>query len=223
VINELTRCRQRSEKLRGFLLLSEQDRDERDEGVSRGERRRSFEVWELLAVLEANEGNCTYCSRPSQTMDHVIPFARGGLDDLANLVPACISCNQQKSDRTPPVWWMSASLPHFYDSRWRATPQGDDKTRSLRNRYLEIHEEVLGILEVLDDVAAEIADPVRARWFRKSFATVENRWGLASTPRERAALCRRIYADEIAAARDAGWPELKRSRYRLVSWSGFAE
>ncbi len=112
-------------------------------------------------------------------MDHVL--ARGGLDDLANLVPACTSCNKQKSDRTPPVWWMSAWLPWFYDSRWRATPQGDEKTRSLRDRYFEIHEEVLGILNTLDDVAAEIADPVRTSWFRKSSRL--SRTGGVSPPR----------------------------------------
>lgn len=187
----------------------------------RGERRRAYKVWELLCVLEANEGNCAYCGRPSQEMDHVIPWSNGGLDDLPNLVPACASCNKKKGDKTPPVWWVSMQMPWFYDNRWRATPQGDEKTRSLRERYLELHEDALAVLENLDEVAAEIADPVRRSWFRKSFARVED-GGWSPCPMavgDKARLCRRIYADEIAAAREAGWPELKRGRVRFVSWS----
>lgn len=32
-------------------------------------------------------------------MDHVVPRAAGGRDDLANLVTACIECNYGKADR----------------------------------------------------------------------------------------------------------------------------
>ncbi|WP_329111956.1 HNH endonuclease [Streptomyces sp. NBC_01353] len=191
----------------------------------KGERRRSYEVWEWLLVLEANGGECTYCLKPSQTMDHVIPWARGGLDGLANLVPACDSCNLKKGDKTPPAWWISMQLPWFYEgNRARATPQGDEKTRSLRERYLELHEEALVVLDNLDEVAEEIADPVRKKWFRRAFSQVrcETYFGLWSAPgaRERAAICRRSYAAEIAAAREAGWPELKRSKVRFIrrSW-----
>lgn len=187
-------------------------------------RRRSFDVWIWLAVLEANEGKCTYCGRPSQTMDHVIPFAKGGADTMANLVPACDSCNQKKNDKTPPAWWISTWLPWFYEYRKPATPQGDENTRSLRERYLELHEEVLGVLDNLDEVAAEIADPARKRWFARAFAEVraETYFGLLPAPgkRERASICRDRYAAEIAAAREAGWPELKRGKVRFIgSWS----
>ncbi|MFF1593110.1 HNH endonuclease [Streptomyces sp. NPDC058286] len=184
----------------------------------RGERRRSYEVWEVLCVLEANKGNCAYCEKPSQEMDHVIPWSNGGLDDFANLVPACASCNKKKGNKTPPVWWVSMQMPWFYNNRRRATPQGDERIRSLRERYLELHEDALAVLDNLDEVAAEIADPMRRSWFRKSFARVEGEWWSSMTVGDKVRLCRRIYADEIAAAREAGWPELKRGRVRFVSW-----
>jgi 5-methylcytosine-specific restriction endonuclease McrA len=44
---------------------------------------------------------CVYCgeSKPL-TRDHKIPLARGGTDDIANILPACRSCNSKKNKQT---------------------------------------------------------------------------------------------------------------------------
>lgn len=69
----------------------------------------------VRAAVLARDGNaCVYCHRkdgeygPLETprdalmcLDHVVPLTRGGSDDMGNLVTACGSCNQFKSDRTP--------------------------------------------------------------------------------------------------------------------------
>ena len=47
---------------------------------------------------------CFYCEAPLGRVahiDHVIPWSRCGLDDLANLVAVDPRCNQRKSDRLP--------------------------------------------------------------------------------------------------------------------------
>jgi hypothetical protein len=48
---------------------------------------------------------CAYCggvfSSVRLTRDHIIPFSRGGRDAWMNVVTACRSCNERKSDRTP--------------------------------------------------------------------------------------------------------------------------
>jgi hypothetical protein len=48
---------------------------------------------------------CAYCGGefPSGklTRDHVTPFSRGGRDTWMNVVTACRSCNERKSNRTP--------------------------------------------------------------------------------------------------------------------------
>lgn len=46
---------------------------------------------------------CVYCKRPfksasDKTIDHLIPKAKGGTDELENLVVACKDCNQWKGD-----------------------------------------------------------------------------------------------------------------------------
>lgn len=58
-----------------------------------------------LRVYKKVFGPCHYCgSWRASTVDHVLPRVRGGTDDAANLVSACLSCNSAKSDRTPEEW-----------------------------------------------------------------------------------------------------------------------
>lgn len=49
-------------------------------------------------------GECVYCGGPSETVDHVIPLARGGWEHESNLVPACRPCNSGKKDRSLAEW-----------------------------------------------------------------------------------------------------------------------
>lgn len=48
---------------------------------------------------------CAYCatnfSGARLTRDHIVPFSKGGRDTWMNVVTACRSCNERKSDRTP--------------------------------------------------------------------------------------------------------------------------
>lgn len=56
---------------------------------------------EQLAAKMSYFGNrCVYCGGALEEVDHAIPLSRGGLDMLANLVPACISCNRRKFKST---------------------------------------------------------------------------------------------------------------------------
>lgn len=67
--------------------------------------RRTF----LLALLQ--ERRCAWCGchvagTPAQgverhTVDHVVPLARGGTDDLWNIVLACGACGAPERDRYP--------------------------------------------------------------------------------------------------------------------------
>ena len=83
-----------------------------------------------LAVFERDDYTCRYCGFRSTTIrvqetaphwmrprarwrallhvDHVIPRAQGGTDELDNLVTACPPCNLAKYDRTPVEWAAAA-------------------------------------------------------------------------------------------------------------------
>ena len=58
-----------------------------------------------------SSGQCYYCGQifsPSElTMDHVVPYARGGRSTRSNLVPACKICNSNKKSQHPMDWFSS--------------------------------------------------------------------------------------------------------------------
>lgn len=168
-------------------------------------RRRSFMIWESMCVLSAHGGTCVYCSREAESMDHLIPFADGGLDDLNNLVPACQRCNNKKRKRDPVVWHLMTSMA----GEWR----GDGTIRSgagarglsLRDLYLERHEEALGWLEHLEEVTAEVCDYDRQMWFLNRFFHLGYDRGQSSFWSATVALS--VFHDTITKAHEQGFPK----------------
>ncbi|MGE7136011.1 HNH endonuclease [Luteibacter sp. NPDC031894] len=56
----------------------------------------------IETVMVRDGGCCVYCgSDKNLCIDHAYPVARGGNDDIENLVAACKSCNSGKAGRTP--------------------------------------------------------------------------------------------------------------------------
>ena len=58
--------------------------------------------------------SCIYCGKPSESIDHILPRAKGGLSITENCVPACLSCNGNKSDSDVFDWYRRQ---RFYDPR----------------------------------------------------------------------------------------------------------
>ncbi len=58
--------------------------------------------------------SCIYCGNTSESIDHVIPLSLGGLSITENCVPACLSCNGDKSDKEAFDWYRQQK---FYDPR----------------------------------------------------------------------------------------------------------
>lgn len=63
-------------------------------------RRRAVPV-SRRAVFARDEYRCQYCGDRADSIDHVVPRSRGGLDVWDNLAAACRPCNTRKRDRTP--------------------------------------------------------------------------------------------------------------------------
>jgi 5-methylcytosine-specific restriction endonuclease McrA len=51
------------------------------------------------ALQEMRKQPCAICGRPSGTIDHITPLAKGGTNKMSNLRPLCLSCNSKKSDK----------------------------------------------------------------------------------------------------------------------------
>ncbi len=57
---------------------------------------------------------CIYCGKTSESIDHILPRSQGGLNITENCVPACLSCNGNKSDENVFDWYRKKK---FYDPR----------------------------------------------------------------------------------------------------------
>lgn len=54
--------------------------------------------------------SCAYCTKPADTLDHVLARVAGGLTVAKNLVPACRRCNGAKGGADWREW--------FADQEW---------------------------------------------------------------------------------------------------------
>lgn len=56
----------------------------------------------INAVFARDSYTCHYCGKVGGKLecDHVIPFSKGGSNDMANLVTACQRCNRSKKDQS---------------------------------------------------------------------------------------------------------------------------
>lgn len=58
----------------------------------------------LRAVVLASEPLCRQCDREgriaaARIVDHVVPKAEGGTDEMSNLQPLCLRCSNEKTQR----------------------------------------------------------------------------------------------------------------------------
>lgn len=64
--------------------------------------RKSISVRTRFEVFKRDEFTCAYCGRKTPEVvlevDHIVPVADGGSDDIINLTTACWECNSGKSD-----------------------------------------------------------------------------------------------------------------------------
>ncbi|MTE23408.1 MULTISPECIES: HNH endonuclease [Microbacterium] len=89
-------------------------------------------------VLRRDGYRCGYCGRAANTIDHVLPRSRGGADSWENLVAACVTCNNVKSDRTPQeMGWKLRHVPAIpRGNSWAV--RGSEKADPSWERYLEM-------------------------------------------------------------------------------------
>lgn len=71
---------------------------------------------DILRVAECLQWRCGYCGRqldlPEVTVDHIVPFARGGCNTPANITIACAACNKSKGVRLPEEFVARGSALH---------------------------------------------------------------------------------------------------------------
>lgn len=107
---------QKSPRYRAMFRAANAVREGRIKQNTPPEQRLTAKQW--VAIQECGAGRCTYCNeKPDRlTMDHIVPFARGGQHVWQNVVPACKTCNSRKKDRElgAALIFLQADPEHFW-------------------------------------------------------------------------------------------------------------
>lgn len=65
---------------------------------------RNIDLWNEIRrqVFIRDKFTCTYCKSVGGILecDHIIPYSKGGSNELENLTTACRKCNRQKKDKS---------------------------------------------------------------------------------------------------------------------------
>ncbi len=66
----------------------------------------SYTAQQIQEQLKRQKSRCYYCKAKLETWhaDHIVPLARGGSNDISNIVIACPACNMHKHDKPPHEW-----------------------------------------------------------------------------------------------------------------------
>jgi 5-methylcytosine-specific restriction endonuclease McrA len=63
--------------------------------------RGTVDEYQLEEIINAYSGRCAYCGKArAEEWDHLVPIAKGGEHEAANLFPSCARCNRQKGTST---------------------------------------------------------------------------------------------------------------------------
>ena len=56
----------------------------------------------IKEVFKRDNYTCQYCGQIGGKLeaDHIIPFSKGGSDEMSNLITSCRKCNRQKKDKS---------------------------------------------------------------------------------------------------------------------------
>jgi 5-methylcytosine-specific restriction endonuclease McrA len=84
-------------------------REHRRRARKRGTQVRPIKASSVLEKINYWGSACWMCTKPADTLDHVKPLAAGGYHMLANLRPACRSCNSSKGAK----WFGPENLSMF--------------------------------------------------------------------------------------------------------------
>ena len=78
---------------------------DRNDLFGRGNHRKKLRDSVKRSVLEASDYRCIACGASKNLcIDHIMPVAKGGSDDIENLQTLCRSCNNQKGTKTMQEW-----------------------------------------------------------------------------------------------------------------------
>ena len=97
------RLNKATKKLKGFQVINLEEISNVEDQVK--VKRKQFSQTERIIIYNKNKGRCAICGKfvpfDEFTIDHIIPLAKGGTNELKNLQCTCKTCNLIKQDILP--------------------------------------------------------------------------------------------------------------------------
>ena len=126
--------------------------------------RKSLSKKTRFEVFKRDDFTCTYCGQKPPIVvlevDHVIPVASGGTDEMANLTTSCFDCNRGKSDRS--LGAVQETVQHRADLLKEREEQERAFARLLRTRQRRIEANIDAIQAILlQDTSTVFTDRFR--------------------------------------------------------------
>lgn len=94
-------------------------------------KRRTITPQERWKVYTRDAGTCQICGRQLQfeemTIDHIIPLASGGTNQISNFQCSCYSCNQFKSNFIPREFYDMITEIYWYQVEKRCVSDFTEK------------------------------------------------------------------------------------------------
>ncbi len=99
----LEKVQKATKKLKGYQIINLENNKKVEESIKT--KRRQFSVTEKNRIYNKGKGRCAICGKfvpyDAFTVDHIIPLAKGGTNELNNLQCTCKTCNYIKQDILP--------------------------------------------------------------------------------------------------------------------------
>ena len=124
------KIRQRRNRWRKVNPEKTRQSDRRRAAWKRASRRQALQPvmqHQIDARFALWKNRCAFCGvdanhernhgRRCLTVEHVLALTKGGLDEAANIIPACSACNCSKNNSPVENWYRQQ--PWFTDQRWR--------------------------------------------------------------------------------------------------------
>ncbi len=94
-----------SKKLKKYKIIDLETMQEAGDGDIHKIKRKQFSQAERTVIYNNSKGRCAICGEfvpyDTFTVDHIIPLAKGGTNELNNLQCTCKTCNLIKQDILP--------------------------------------------------------------------------------------------------------------------------